>query len=351
MYAALCALMISAGFTACSDDDEWDPTAEGSQIEMAQTRAFILNEGSYGKNNAGITYFNWMTDAAYGTDLYYTQNGTQLGDTGQDIIEEDGYLYVVLSGSKRIVKLNSVGVVQKAISVSEDLGDPRYVVEENGYLYVTCYGGYVAKYKASDLSYVGKVQVGANPEYIIEENGKLYCTCSGWGQDKRVAIIDINSFSSATFQEVMDNPDRIIEANDRIFVQGYGASYDYPWGELKNGTFTQLGNASCWCEHNDILYIVNSVTDWSTYTTNNTFYSYNAKSSTLNNTSFLKNAPAELATSSVYGMSVNDENGDIYIMTSDYVNNGTIYHFKSDGTYVTKFTSTGISPRKIVFLD
>ena len=350
MLGALSALMITAGFTAC-DDEDWDPIKEGSTIEMVQTRAFILNEGNYGDNNAGITYFDWMTDNTYNSDLYMAQNKKALGDTGQDIIVEDGNIYVILSNSKSIVKLNSVGVEKVRISVPADLGDPRYMVEENGYLYVTCYGGFIAKYKASDLTFVSKVAVGLNPEFIIEEDGKLYCTNSGWGKDNRVAVVDIKKFDTATFQEVMPNPDHIIEVADHIYVQGYGAAYDYPWGELKNGKFTQIGNASNWCAYGNMLYIVNSVTDWTTYTTSNTFYSYNAKTGTLNNSSFLKNAPAELASSSVYGMSTNPKTGDIYIMTSDYVNNGNVYHFRNDGTFVSKFGTTGLSPRKIVFLN
>ena len=207
MLGALSALMITAGFTAC-DEDDWDAIKEGSTIEMAQNRAFLLNEGAYKQNNAGITYFNWMTDEVYGNDLYLTQNKKQLGDTGQDIIEEDGYLYVTVYGSNLIVKLNSVGVEKARVSVSSDLGQPRYMVEEDGYLYVTCYGGYIAKYKTSDLSYVSSVKVGDKPEYIIEEDGKLYCTNSGWGKDNRVAIVDIKSFNKATFQEVMARAER-----------------------------------------------------------------------------------------------------------------------------------------------
>ena len=92
MLCALSALMITAGFTAC-DDDEWDPTKEGSTIEMAKTRAFVLNEGLYERNNAGITYFDWMTDNVYNSDLYMAQNKRQMGDTGQDIIEENNNIY------------------------------------------------------------------------------------------------------------------------------------------------------------------------------------------------------------------------------------------------------------------
>jgi hypothetical protein len=150
----------------------------------------------------------------------------------------------------------------------------------------------------------------------------------------------------------MDNPDHIIKANDRVFVQGYGAAYDYPWGELNlsTGKFTPIGNASSWTEYDDVIYLVNSVTDWSTYTTTNYFFTYNAKTSKLSEWK-LSGAPAALASTSVYGMSTNKKTGDIYIMTTDFVNNGKVYHVKKDGTFVKSFDSTGVNPRKIVFLD
>jgi hypothetical protein len=354
LLTAACAVAVTAGFTSCSsDDDDWDPMKEGSKIKMVETRAFVLNEGAQSHNNAGITYFDWKQDTTFTKDFFYTQNGRNLGDVGQDIIVgEDDYLYVVVSGSSYIAKLNSVGVEKARVAFDEKIGEPRYAVEKDGYLYVTSYGGYVVKVKTSDMKIAGSVVVGANPEYIIEKDGFVYCTCSGWGKDKRVAYIDTKNFSKANFYEVMDNPDRIIKANNRVFVQGYGAAYDYPWGELNlsTGKFTPIGNASSWTEYDDVIYLVNSVTDWSTYTTTNYFFTYNAKTSKLSEWK-LSGAPAALASTSVYGMSTNKKTGDIYIMTTDFVNNGKVYHVKKDGTFVKSFDSTGVNPRKIVFLD
>ena len=354
-FAALSMLAISAGFVSCSsDDDEWDWSKEGSKIEMSKTRAFILNEGSSKLNNAGLTYFDWTTDATYANDLFMMQNGVAMGDVAQDIIvDSDDNIFVIMSGSKLIYKLNSVGARQGVLTVSNELSDPRYGVLDKGNLYVTCYGGYVAKIDTKSMTVTGQVKVGANPEYIIKKDGKLYCTCSGWGADKRVAVIDLKSFDKANYFDVMDNPDRIIEVDDHIFVQGYGADWSYPWGELDpaKGTFTKIGNASAWASYKNTLYLAFSETDWSTYATTTTFYSYNAKSGQLNKSSFLKNAPEVLSSSSVYGISVNEENGDIYVMTTDFVTPGHIYHFKSDGTFVKDFASTGVNPRKIAFLD
>ena len=316
LSVVLGAVALSAGFVSCSEDeDSWNPQSEGSKINMASTRAFVLNEGAYQSNNAGLTYFDW-------------------------------------DGSQYLAKLNSVGVEKARYAFDEKLGAPRYLVEKDGFLYVTSYGGYVAKIKAADLSLVDTVKVGKNPEFIVEKDNKICCSVSGWGEDKRVAVISLSDFKNVTYCDVMDNPDQLIVVAGRVFVQGYGAYYDYPWGELKeDGTFQQIGNCSKWAAYGNTLYLAYSETDWNTYATTTTFKTYDAATSTLSENSPFKNAPAELASSSVYGISTNPYNGDIYVMTSDYVTNGKIYHFKNDGTYVKTLQSTGISPRKIIFLQ
>lgn len=352
LLGMLSVLAISAGFTSCDDDDDdWNSTGNG-KVSMAQTRAFMLNEGSYEGNNAGITYFDWKQDTTYQADLFIAQNGRQLGDTGQDIVADNkGNVYVVVYGSNYISKLNEYGVEKATIQIPEELGAPRYAVVEGGYLYVTCYGGYIAKIKTADMTLQGRVAVGLNPEYIISEGGYLYCTNSGWGKDDRVARVEISSFKEAMFITVMNNPDHIIAINGHIYVQGYDADYSYPWGELNSdGTYTKIGIASSWAAYGNTLYLAYSETDWNTYVTTTTFTSYDVSTGTLSEASPLKNAPAELSTSSVFSMTTNPYTGDLYIATSDYVNNGTIYHFASDGKFVKKFASTGISPRKIVFL-
>ena len=111
-----------------------------------------------------------------------------------------------------------------------------------------------------------------------------------------------------------------------------------------NNKVTELGSATRMCAANDILYLVNSLTDWNTYTTVNTFFTYNIKTGQMNNASFLKDAPAELTSSTLYMLEVNENNGDIYISTSEFTTNGTIYRFKKDGTFIEKFDAGALIP-------
>lgn len=351
IFGALSMLALAAGFTSCSDDDNDDISKPN--VELAKTRAFVLDEGSKNHNNAGITYFDWTKDATFSSDLFLAQNKHQLGDVGQDIIADGkGNIYVIVSVSRYITKLDENCVEKATLQFPEDLGDPRYGVLDGENLYVSCYGGYIARINTNTMKVTGKVAIGPNPEHIIKENGRLYCTVSGWGSDHRVAKVELPAFETAEYDDVMYNPDHIIAVNGHIYVQGYGPDYSYPWGELKSdGTFSNLGQASAWAAYENKLYTAYSETDWSTYITTTTFYAYDVENGTFSESSPLKNAPEELASASVYSMNINPYTGDLYITTSDFTNNGQIYHFDKDGTFVKKFASTGINSRKIIFLN
>lgn len=349
-------LALSAGFTSCDDDDEeWDPTG-GGNVSFAETRAFVLNEGSWNANNASLVYFDWKQDSVLGVDIYLKQNGRQLGDVGQDVIAVGDNMYVCLNGSNYVAKLNGYGIEQGRVSFTSyaNLGAVRYAVEKDGYLYVSSYGGYVSKIDAKTMTYVDSVKVGNNPEQVVVSDGKVYCINGGWGYDNRLSIIDLKTFKAENVETVY-NGERVLTYNGRVFIQGYGAAYpdyDYQIGEydVKTKSYTRLATATNAVVGNDKIYLANSETDWTTYATSVTFSYYDLKSNKLVASSFLTDAPEELASSSVYGMSVNPYTGDIYVLTSSYTSNGWIYHFDKNGRFVKKLSSFGISPRKIVFL-
>lgn len=357
MLGVLSALAITASITSCSDDDD-DEWKEGSKVELAQTRAFILNEGSMGYNNSNLIYFDWTTNTVNSSCIFTQQNGKQLGDTGNDIITYDGKIIVAVNVSNYVALLNGSGVELSRISFADNyssLGEVRNLVAYDGYVYVSTYGGYIVKIRINDktLEYVGNVSIGTNLEWIAEDDGVLYAVVAGAypNNDTRIAIVDTKNFSSVTYGEIMYNPDIVIAENGHIYVQGYGSYYDYPWGEYNKTTktYTQIGNATAMAAYNGVLYLAYSVTDWTTYKTTTTLSTYNTNTGTLNS-SFFKNVPTDLTTSFVYSISVNPYTGAIYFATSDYTTDGKIYQFDSTGNYTAQFTSGGLNPNKIVFL-
>lgn len=359
--SALCALSVGGMFTSCSDDDD-DDWKEGSKTELAQTRAFILNEGSMGYNNSNLIYFDWNTSAVNKTCIFTLQNGKQLGDTANDIITFDGKLAVAVNGSNYVALLNGSAVELSRVSFAGGVnGTPvqvRNLIYLDRALYVTTYGGLVLKIRVNGnaLEFNNEyVTVGANLEGICEENGILYCVVAGTypDNDSRIAIIPSKNFANDAIQfaDVMYNPDQILAVNGHIFVQGYGSFYDYPFGEYDTakGEFNTIGNATAWAAAGGVLYLANSVTDWTTYATTTTLSTYDVATGK-SNTSFFSSVPEGVQNSFVYSISVNPYNGDIFVATSNYVTDGVIYQFASNGAYKGQFSAEGINPNKIVFV-
>lgn len=358
LYLAAALLATSFTFTACDDDNEWNPKGDGNVEFTTPARAFILNEGNMNSNNSNLIYFDWSTGVVNGSDLFVAQNGKQLGDTGNDIITVgNNRLVVAVNVSNYVTLLDGYGVEKSRVSFEQykNLGQVRSIDEENGIVYATSYGGYVSRLRiqGDQLVYMDSLRVGDRPEDVVEQDGKLYVTLQGAHyDDNRMAVVS-SDFRTINYVTVMQDPAKIYKDNGKIYVTGYGAMYDNPWGvyDPSTGAYTELGHASVVGMGGDAIYTANSVTDWNTYATTTTLGAYNVKTGEAN-ANFFKNQPAELATTNVYSISVNPYNKKVYLATSasDYVGDGTVYVFDAQGNYETKFSSHGANPNQIVFL-
>lgn len=358
LLGALCATMLCAGFVSCEDDED-DSWKDGSKMNLSSTRAYILDEGKQGNNNAKLTLYDWSTDSIYSNCIYKEQNGQALGDVGNDLVKYGNDMLVAVNGSNYVALLNGSGVEKARVDFGQyaNLGLVRDVAASNGYVYVSSYGGYVTKFRLSnnEFTLVDSLKVGNYPEDVLVTNGRVYCAVSGWSYDNRVAVIDANDFDGAAYVTVMQNPDNLAEEEGHVYVQGYGP-YDeswncpYPWGEInpQTGEYTELGYANAFTTGNGHVYTALSVTDWTTYLCNTTLTAYDVTTGKTA-TDFFKNAPATLTTTNVYGLSVNPYNGDIYVCGTDFVSDGVVFVFDKNGAFKQQFSSNGVNPKAVVF--
>lgn len=363
----MCVLAVGFSAVACSDDDDAPVVdSEGSKVALPRHRMFILNEGKNEYNNAGIGFYAPDNNMESIDDIFYLQNDMHLGDTAQDMIVEGGKIYVAVHGSNYLARLNGACVEEARVSFTGDtelVGGIRYIAAEDGYVYASFHGSMVAKINAETMQVEAKLRTpGINLEGVAIAGDNLYVsnsysqTSEGSVYYKDVFVIDLNTFTLNETLTVVENPNDMTEEDDKVFVISYGNYKDLGYSfqmiePANNNKVIELAVATKMAAGNDKIYLVNSVTDWSTNISTNTFFSYDIKAGRVINESFLKNAPAELASSSIYMMTVDDENGDIYIGVSDYKSNGDMYRFKKDGTFVEKFDCGGLNPRTAVFVD
>ena len=361
IYSTLCSLMLGMGFASCSDDingDEDEPITGPIAYP-----AYILNEGLWKSNNANISrFFPAYSSISAKSDFYKEVNGKPMGDVANALIEENNNLYVLLNGSKYVARLNELTQEQARYTFPENEGEPRCMDVEGNYIYVTQYGGQVSKINIKDMSLAGTFHKGDNLEGIVEKDGKLYVANSYKGiydYNQEVFVIDAKTMVLEKTLQVVLNPTKMYEIDDKIYLISAGNYVDVPGAlqifDAEKETFIPiLNDVTKITEGNDgLIYGVASKTDWSTNPASyvHTFFTYNPKTNQVDKTSFLQDVPSSLGNSDIYLLEVDDNNGYIYVGTSDYVNTGTIYQFDKKGKFIQSFDSGGINPSAMVFMD
>ncbi|MDM8324582.1 DUF5074 domain-containing protein [Bacteroides gallinaceum] len=364
LIGMLCLLATGVSFVSCNDDNDDFLDDTGSKVSLPGRRAYILYEGSYGQGNSGLAFYAPDGNADFIGDIYTVQNGKGLGDTGSAMIEHDDNIYVVVSGSSYVARLNAAGVEQCR---HEFEYMPRYIDAEDGYVYVTQYGGRVSKLDAVTLDEVGVYQGQSDHAYegIVECNGLLYVADSQTrdesatvvlGYNSEVLVIDPNSMQLKQTVSVTVNPERLWECDGKVYlisrdVYDLTSYQKISRNELqiidpsKGNQVTEIKEATKLAKgDNGLLYLIDTDTE-------NSFFTYNISTGKITDHTFLNNNPEELSSATIYLFEVDDETGDIYIGTSDYVSEGTVYRFDASGTFKEKFDAGGINPNSMIFVD
>ena len=357
IFSTLCSLMLGMGFASCSDDINGD---EQPIIDPVDYPAYILNEGLWGSNNANISrFFPNSTTISVENDFYKKVNGQLMGDVANALIEDNNNLYVLLNGSKYVARLNEHTQEQSRYTFPENEGEPRCMDVEDNFVYVTQYGGQVSKINIKDMSLAGTFHKGDNLEGIVEKDGKLYVANSYKGINdfnQEVFVINAKTMALEKTLQVVLNPTKIHEIDDKIYLISQGNYMDIPGAlqvlDTEKGTFTPiLDNVTKITEgNNGLVYGVCSTYD-SNWQLTNSFFTYDPKTNKVSKESFLQDAPSSFSTDAIYMLEVDEKTGFIYVGTSDYVNTGTIYQFNKAGKLIQSFDSGGINPSAMVFMD
>lgn len=173
-YLSIAALALLAFAASCSKDDNEEPVI----IEPSGS-VYILNEGSWGKNNAELS--RWDIDSQTLTaDWYSSVNSSPLGDVGNDIVVTDNFIIMAVNSSNLIEFCDRIG---KSTGRTEAVPNVRKLAVDPSqlYIYATSYAdnGYVAKIQLSTFEVVDTVHVGYEPEGIVYYNDRLYVANSG----------------------------------------------------------------------------------------------------------------------------------------------------------------------------
>lgn len=361
-HLSLILLAAGAVFTSCEEEVK---NNDNNGNTATEARAYILNQGLMGNNDANISFYSPSGEGEFTADIFQAKNGKKLGETGQAIVAADGKLYVTVTGSGYVAQLNSSCELENIATYEQPEGgafQPRSIAVTDGRAYVSYYGGKLASYNASDLSDRKVIldRAGSNFEGVATIGSKVYVCQSYTQKDGGYVYFDkvfgVDTKSGAVEEITVGvNPNDITAVGKKLYLLSWGnyadCGYSFQVIDTEKGNkVTPIAPATKMAAGKEFVYLVNSETDWSTYTTTNTFFKYDIARGAVVEESFLKNAPAELASANIYMMAVDPKTGDLYVSTTTYVSEGTIYRFDAQGNFVAKFLSGGINPCGMAFI-
>ena len=160
---------------------------------------FVVCEGNFGSAEGDITWYN-PEDGNTVKSLYYSANGTELGDIAQSFIIADTLGLITVNNSQKVtvVSMKSFAMVKNLNNFSYPRGITRanektvYVANGNGSA-----DNYIYSIDLTTLKKTDSLVVSKGPESLLTVGDKVYATISGgWNNDGNT-VIEINP---ATFE-------------------------------------------------------------------------------------------------------------------------------------------------------
>ena len=378
-YVALVALLLI--FTGCRDDrllviSEKEDLGRSTQGQ-GYKGMYVLCEGAMGSNNCSLDYLDMSDEqstAHYLRNIYSERNPSvvmELGDVGNDIKIYGNRMWMVINCSNKVEVVDAASC--KRIG-QVNIGNCRYVAFSGGYAYVSSYVGPVSLTDGSQVGRVYKVdtltlqkmdsvEVGYQPDELEVVGNKLYVANSGGYlvgiYDKTVSVIDLTTFREERKITVGINPHRVrSDRYGQLWVTSRGDYNDtraclYLLTPDSHGKMQVTGclpqAVSDMCIVGDSLYYIS--TEWSNATYSNiiTYGIINVRTHEIV-TNRLSDAPELASVRMPYGIIVNPEGRDFYVMDAkNYTSRGELLHFNSDGTFDWR-VNTGYIPAHACFL-
>lgn len=344
--ATLVLATVSCSFETDDPEPTVDPTLSG---------VYILNSGKWGSNNSEITHYDPATGSV-SSNVFELANGKKMGDVGNDMLLYGSKLYIAMSGSAIVFVTDMQGrILGEVVAKGEGTNwSPRQMTAANGKVYVTYMEGYVGAIDTTSFA-VTTAAVGPYPEGIVCVNGKLYVAITDGNNypnyENKVQVLDPASLVVKKEIEVSYNPQTFHYAgNNQMYLVTWGNYADIPAKLQKIDLATDkvtdiegvtptnmvLGNA-------DKGYILSTVYDenWNSVTK---FFIFDIATNSVD---------GELVSPQLvpngYCLAVDPISGNVYIGSSDYINNGDMYIVSPAGEVLKKFDTGAMNPYKVCF--
>jgi len=333
--------LLLAAFVLLPSCKKDKPEPESDQpVNVGETGGvYITNEGNFGFGNAKVSYYNIASSSAV-EDLYQPANGVALGDVCQSMQLFNGKGYVVVNNSGKVVVVDPSTFM--ATATITGFNSPRYFLPvSNSKAYVTdLHANSIAVVDLSTNTITGSIHCPGWTEELVLAYGKAFVTNET--RDKVYVIDTGNDQVTDSITVSMGGNSIVTDANGKFWVMCSSASsklyrIDPVSMQVEASHAFPNSSDSPWRlkinSGNDTLYYLNS-----------DVYRMPINASALPSTSFVSANGRNL-----YGIGIEPNSGVVYVSDAiDYVQRGTVYRYKPDGSLINSFQA-GIIPGDFCF--
>lgn len=310
----------------------------------------VLCEGLFQQNNASVSWID-LGQGSIDNQFFVSRTNLSLGDTGNDMKQYGGKIYIVVNVSSTIevVSANSFSPIKQIpMFDGATAKQPRYIEFSGSNAYVTCYDGFVDVIDTTTLTVTSRIPVGANPEAMTVANNKLYVANSGGlnfpNMDSTLSVIDLSLQAEIQKITVGINPGSVIsDAAGDVYVIARGDYGATPSRLVRVNSLTDT-------KEEEFAFDVSSITAMNNnflISSNNAISLFDPNTEQIVSSNFVN--LSDVVT--LYKVAYHPTTDNIYVMDAmNYTNTGYLRKYSSSGAYISSY-HVGLNPTKVLFYD
>jgi YVTN family beta-propeller protein len=341
-FTLLVTLTVAAGCTK-------DPASISVEVPVPSAKGvYVVNEGTWGRGNASLTYYDLETFQAY-TDVFGAVNGRALGDVGNQMVVLNERGYIVVNNSDRI-EIIDIGTHRSEGAISLPAGSsPRQIafVGDSILMVTALYDNSVLLFSVEGRALIGRIPVGANPEGIVVTNGKAYVANSGLGSGNTLSIISLASRTVTSTIPIGDNPSGVaLSADGMVYIVCGGFYNDF--ADPNDDTPATIAVVNPATDAVVASLVIGGHASTIALTSDGRGYVPTSdRVVTIDTRS--RSVTGTFRTGYFYGIGVEEVSGDVYLTDpKNFVLPGEVLVYAATGQFRTKFTA-GVIPGSIAF--
>ncbi len=352
-------LIFLLSLISCMKDDELWKKVPPQKVDVKYKGLFIINEGNFMYGNASLSYYDIENKKIY-NNIFYNTNAIPLGDVAYSMQIRDSLAYIIINNSGKIyvININNFKLVGKITGLTS----PRniFFIDKSTAYVSDLYAKEITIINPQNFSITGEINVNnGNSEFyqhsteqMIKYKNDIFVNC--WSYDNKILIINSKTNSITDSISVTKQPNSmVLDKNNKLWVlsdgglQGSSFGHDTPALTMINPETHKIEKIIKFHNNDKPSELtINGSKDTIFFLNKDVYFmSITASKPEI----FIKNPYGENYFGGFYGLTVDSTNSDIYVADAiDFVQNGTIYRYKSDKSPLDTF-KVGIIPSNFCF--